>query len=57
MWQTGLVNPDFAAFADLCGGAGFRVTRSEELAPALEAALRVEGRPSVVAIRSSAQAV
>jgi thiamine pyrophosphate-dependent acetolactate synthase large subunit-like protein/nitrite reductase/ring-hydroxylating ferredoxin subunit len=57
VWQTSLVNPDFAAFADLCGGAGFRVTRAEELAPALEAALRVEGRPTIVAIRSSAQAV
>jgi thiamine pyrophosphate-dependent acetolactate synthase large subunit-like protein/nitrite reductase/ring-hydroxylating ferredoxin subunit len=57
VWQTSLVNPDFAAFADLCGGVGFHVTRPAELAPAFDAALRVEGRPSLVAIRSSAQAV
>ena len=57
VWQTSLVNPDFAAYADNCGGAGFRVTRREELAPAFAAALAVEGRPSIVAIRSSAMAV
>jgi thiamine pyrophosphate-dependent acetolactate synthase large subunit-like protein len=57
VWQTSLVNPDFATYAESCGGVGFRVTTREELAPAFDAALRVEGRPSLVAIRSSAQAV
>lgn len=57
VWQTGLVNPDFAAFAEGCGGAGFRVESREELIPALTAALLVTGRPSLVEIRSSAQAV
>ena len=57
VWQTGLVNPDFAAYADICGGVGFRVATREELAPTFDAALQVEGRPSLVAIRSSAQAV
>ena len=57
VWQTGLVNPDSAASADICGGVGFRVATREDLAPTFDAALRVEGRPSLVAIRSSAQAV
>jgi pyruvate oxidase len=57
VWQTELVNPDFAAFAESCGGAGFRVTRIDELGPALMSALAVTGRPSLVEIHSSAQAV
>jgi len=57
VWQTELVNPDFTAYAEGCGGAGFRVTRADELEPALRAALAVTGRPSLVEVRSSAQAV
>jgi thiamine pyrophosphate-dependent acetolactate synthase large subunit-like protein len=26
VWQTSLHNPDFTAFAELCGAKGFRVT-------------------------------
>ena len=43
VWQTSLVNPDFAAFAENCGGRGFRVERQEDLAAALEAALAHDG--------------
>lgn len=53
VWQTDLVNPDFAAYADLCGAAGFRVSGEDELRPALEAALAVTDRPSLVEIQSS----
>ncbi len=53
VWQTSLVNPDFAEFAKLCGGAGFRVDEPEELEGALQAALAVEGKPSLVQVRTS----
>lgn len=57
VWQTGLVNPDFTAYAESCGGAGFRVTTRDALAPAFAAAMAVTGRPALVEVRSSAQAV
>ena len=43
VWQTGLSNPDFADYANSCGGLGIRVTRRDELAPALEKALAHDG--------------
>ena len=49
VWQTGLHNPNFAEFAKLCGGLGIRVTRPEELVPALQAGLTVDG-PAIVEI-------
>ena len=49
VWQTGLHNPDFAAFAQLCGAAGFRVHRREELAETLAAALAHKG-PALVEV-------
>jgi len=52
-WETSLVNPDFAAFAESCGAAGFRVTTADELRPALAAAMAIADRPSLVAIASS----
>ena len=51
VWHTGLHNPDFAAFARLCGAEGFTVNDPGELRPALSAALAVDG-PSLVAIRA-----
>ena len=53
VWQTDLVNPDFAAFAELCGGRGFRVDVPEDLEPALTAALQTDGGPSLVEVRTS----
>ena len=49
VWQTSLHNPSFAAYANLCGGKGFRVTKAEKLAEALEQALACDG-PSLVEI-------
>ena len=43
VWQTTLHNPDFAGFAELCGGLGFRVTAPEELDHAVSAALAHPG--------------
>jgi len=57
VWGTELVNPDFAAFAESCGGRGFRVDRPEDLEAALAEALAVEAGPSMVAIRTSALTV
>ncbi|MEA2001298.1 MAG: thiamine pyrophosphate-binding protein, partial [Actinomycetota bacterium] len=53
VWQTSLVNPDFGAFADLCGGSGFRVDHPEELESTLRTALAVEGGPSLVEVTTA----
>jgi thiamine pyrophosphate-dependent acetolactate synthase large subunit-like protein/nitrite reductase/ring-hydroxylating ferredoxin subunit len=53
VWETDLVNPDFAAYAELCGARGFRVTTEAELRPALDAAFAVADGPSLVAISTS----
>jgi thiamine pyrophosphate-dependent acetolactate synthase large subunit-like protein len=47
VWQTSLVNPDFAAYARLCGAHGARVDRADQLDAALAEALAVDG-PSLV---------
>ncbi|MGE5528128.1 MAG: thiamine pyrophosphate-binding protein [Patescibacteria group bacterium] len=46
---TGLFNPDFAAYAEACGGHGYRVDRPQELEEALARALRDE-EPCIVDI-------
>ncbi len=53
VWHTSLVNPDFAAYADLCGGAGFRVDSGDQLDEVLAAALAVTDRPVLVEVRTS----
>jgi pyruvate oxidase len=57
VWQTDLVNPDFADYAESCGGVGLRVATWAELAPAFAAAMAVTGRPALVEVHSSTQAV
>lgn len=57
VWETNLVNPDFAAYAELCGARGFAVHEAHELRPALEAALAVDDGPALVHIRSSSRDV
>jgi thiamine pyrophosphate-dependent acetolactate synthase large subunit-like protein len=49
VWQTSLHNPDFAAFAQLCGAHGIRVTRPDEVEDAVRAALTHDG-PALVDI-------
>jgi len=44
-----LHNPNFAKYAEACGGLGFTVERPEEIRPALERAL-ASGRPAVVEV-------
>ncbi len=56
VWQTSLHNPNFAAYAELCGAAGFRVERPEELDDAVARALAHDG-PSLVEITTDAELV
>lgn len=53
VWQTDLVNPNFAQYAQNCGGLGIRVEQLDDLRPALLEAFAHEG-PSIVEIISSA---
>jgi pyruvate oxidase len=39
---TDLLNPDFAAYADACGGKGIRVSRPEDLEPAIRKAMDLD---------------
>lgn len=49
VWQTSLHNPDFAAFAELCGVTGIRVTRAADLPEALARAVADPG-PALVEV-------
>lgn len=49
VWQTDLSNPNFSEYATICGGLGIRVTKNEELEPAILKALNFDG-PSIVEI-------
>ena len=56
VWQTGLHNPSFAAYAKLCGGKGSRVTKAENLESALKEALDHPG-PALVEIITDADLI
>ncbi len=47
VWQTGLVNPDFAAYAELCGARGLTVDRPEGLADAFAELFATDGPTTV----------
>ena len=51
VWQTSLHNPDFSAFAELCGVHGRRVESLDELLPTFSEALAHDG-PALVEIMS-----
>ncbi|MFT5682105.1 MAG: pyruvate oxidase [Myxococcota bacterium] len=51
VWQTALVNPSFAAFAESCGVKGIRVTDADQLDAALTEAINHPG-PALVEIMS-----
>ena len=53
VWQTSLVNPDFAAYAELCGGLGIRVTDNDQLDEALQRALAHDG-PALIDVVTDA---
>ncbi|NNF65392.1 MAG: Rieske 2Fe-2S domain-containing protein [Acidimicrobiia bacterium] len=54
VWQTGLVNPDFAEFARLCGGRGFTVNDPKDLDSVLREAIAVTGGPALVEVEVGA---
>ncbi len=56
VWQTSLHNPDFAAYASLCGAMGITVHQASELDEALATALAHEGT-SLVEIHTDAELV
>ena len=49
VWETDLHNPDFAAFAELCGAKGLKVTDAGQLDAAIAEALSHDG-PALVEI-------
>ncbi|WP_135665637.1 thiamine pyrophosphate-binding protein [Halorhabdus rudnickae] len=56
VWQTDLVNPDFAAYADNCGGYGVSVDAGRDLDDALEEAIAYDG-PALVEIPTDSDPV
>ncbi len=56
VWETNLHNPSFAAFAKLCGGQGFRVTKATQLESAINDALAHSG-PALVEIITDADLI
>ncbi len=56
VWQTSLTNPNFAAFARLCGGFGERVTSIDKLHQTIEKALAHNG-PALVEIMSDPELI
>jgi len=56
VWQVSLRNPDFAAFAELCGGRGIQVTRRDQLDDALAEGLAHDG-PALVHVVSDVDLV
>ena len=53
VWETSLHNPSFAAFAKICGGQGWKVTKSDQLKDTIAEALAYDG-PALVEIISDA---
>ncbi len=56
VWQTSLCNPEFAAYAQLCGAHGARVTHREQLDDALATAFAYDG-PALVEVVTDADLV
>jgi pyruvate oxidase len=48
---TDLLNPDFARYAEICGGEGISVKKPEELAPAVRRAMSLN-RPVIVSVET-----
>ncbi len=49
VWKTSLTNPNFADFANSCGGLGIRGTQATQLDNALEQAIQFKG-PAIVEV-------
>jgi pyruvate oxidase len=53
-FATDLLNPDFAKYAEACGGVGMRVFRPDELSPAVTAAMAMN-RPVIIDVDTDAK--
>ncbi|WP_170008144.1 pyruvate oxidase [Bacillus fonticola] len=51
---TDLQNPNFARYADICGGIGYRVEKAEDLVPALKQAVQ-QDKPCIIDVVVDAQ--
>ncbi|WP_026942746.1 thiamine pyrophosphate-binding protein [Hellea balneolensis] len=56
VWETDLVNPSFAKFAQICGAHGERVSKGFEVEAAIARALAVKG-PALVEIMTDAELI
>ncbi|MFR9801332.1 thiamine pyrophosphate-binding protein [Pseudonocardia sp. RS010] len=56
VWQTALVNPDFAGFARLCGATGIPVFRSDELDAGMKELFAAEG-PALLHVHADGELV
>lgn len=56
VWQTSLSNPNFADYANNCGGLGIRVKEQSQLADAITQALLFEG-PAIVEIMADPELI
>ncbi|MGW3960064.1 thiamine pyrophosphate-binding protein [Amycolatopsis sp. NPDC005003] len=54
VWQTSLVNPDWAAYAELCGATGISVTTRDQLDEAMAALFAAEG-PVLLCVEQDAE--
>ncbi len=52
VWQTSLHNPNFAEYVSNCGGLGIRVSKVEELEPAIRRALAYDGPATVEVLQN-----
>jgi pyruvate oxidase len=53
VWHTSLHNPDWAAYAELCGATGIKVTSRHELADAMARLFAAEG-PALLHVEQDA---
>jgi len=56
VWQTSLHNPNFAEYAQNCGGHGIRVNNVSELDNAIAAAIAYDG-PAIVEMMADAELI
>ena len=54
VWQTSLRNPDWAAYAELCGATGIRVTSRTQLDDAMTALFATDG-PALLCVEQDAE--
>jgi thiamine pyrophosphate-dependent acetolactate synthase large subunit-like protein len=56
VWQTSLVNPDFARYAELCGATGISVRTSDELHDGMRQLFATDG-PALLHVHSDVELV